>query len=144
MAAGWFAVAAHALALVASSKVNYPSAQIAASLNTHPVFTRRVLTVLVKNGLLKAHEGREGGYRLTRPADQITLADVYKAVGATELIAPSPNEPDPLCPVGAGIQTAFGEVVADVELACLEVLSWRTVADLADRAVTVGRLAVEA
>lgn len=138
MAAGWFAIAVHALALVSSAQVDYTSTQIAASLNMHPVFTRRVLAHLVKSGFLEAREGREGGYRLTRPADQITLAEVYRAVGSGDLIPPSPNEPDPLCPVGSGIRGALAEVNADAELAFLDVLSWRTIADLADRAVSLG------
>lgn len=138
MAPGWFAAALHALALIANAQVAYPSAQIAASLNVHPVFARRILAVLVKSGLLAAREGRDGGYRLTRPAEQITLAEVYRVMGSEALISPSPNPPDPLCPVGAGIQGALGEVTSDAELAFLEVLSWRTIADLANRAVELG------
>ncbi len=43
-------------------------------------FTRKVLQSLVQGGFLDAHRGPGGGYSLARPASEISLLDVIKAV----------------------------------------------------------------
>src|SRR5512138_3073397 len=109
MASGRFAMAAHALALLSQTEEGYPSAYVAASVNTHAVFLRRILRDLVAAGLVVAREGRAGGYRLARPAARISLAEVYRAVEPAGPLAPSPAEPSARCAVGAGMRTAFAE-----------------------------------
>lgn len=39
-----------------------------------------ILNQLRKGGLLEAHRGRNGGYRLSRDADAITVGDVVRAI----------------------------------------------------------------
>lgn len=43
-------------------------------------FTRKVFQSLVQGGFLNAHRGPGGGYSLKRPAGEITLLEVIKAV----------------------------------------------------------------
>ncbi|MGN8244299.1 RrF2 family transcriptional regulator [Cellulomonas soli] len=43
-------------------------------------FLERILGDLRRAGVVVSARGRGGGYRLARPADQITLADVVRAV----------------------------------------------------------------
>jgi Rrf2 family protein len=128
-------MAAHALALLSQAEDGYPSAYIASSVNTHAVFLRRILRDLVDAGLVVAREGRAGGYRLARPAARISLADVYRAVEPDGPVAPSPAEPSPRCPVGAGMRAAFAESAAAAARGLLGALGARSVADLARRAV---------
>jgi Rrf2 family transcriptional regulator, repressor of oqxAB len=135
MGSGRFAMAVHALAVLAQTDEGYPSAYIAGSVNTHAVFLRRILRELVGAGLVEAREGRTGGYRLARPAEQITLADVYRAIEPAGPIAPSPAEPNARCPIGAGMRGAFAEVAAAAEDGLVAALSGRTVADLSRRAL---------
>ncbi|SCL41162.1 Rrf2 family protein [Micromonospora pallida] len=42
-----------------------------------------ILLDLRRADLLVSHRGTEGGYSLSRPADQITVGDVLRAVGGT-------------------------------------------------------------
>src|SRR6266545_756386 len=86
-------MAAHALAVLAQSRDGYPSAYVASSVNTHAVFLRRILGDLVAAGLVDAREGRSGGYRLAKPAEKITLADVYRAVERDGPLAASRGDP---------------------------------------------------
>jgi Rrf2 family transcriptional repressor of oqxAB len=134
-----FAMAAHALAVLAQSEEGYPSAYIASSVNTHAVFLRRILRDLVAAGLVEAREGRTGGYRLVRPAARITLAEVYRAVEPDGPLAESPAEPNPRCPVGAGMRAAFSEAASAAEHGLLGALADRTVADLSRRALRHGK-----
>ncbi len=133
-------MAAHALAVLAQSGEGYPSAFIASSVNTHAVFLRRILRDLVAAGLVKAREGRTGGYRLARPAARITLAEVYRAMEPEGPLAPSPAEPNGRCPIGAGMRAAFSETASVGEHGLLGALAGRTVADLMRRALRHGRL----
>src|SRR5436189_3079247 len=40
----------------------------------------KVLQRLVRRGLLSSHQGTRGGYRLSRPAAMISVADVIQAI----------------------------------------------------------------
>ncbi len=133
-----FAIATHALSLLAQSDEGYSSAYIAGSVNTGAPFLRRVLSTLVKAGLIEAREGRDGGYRLARPADRITLAEVYRATTGDPVLSPSPAEPNVLCPVGSGMRQAFGELSGEIEETVLAALSDRTVAQVSAAAVRHG------
>ena len=45
-------------------------------------FLENILLELRHHGLVQSQRGAEGGYWLARPADEITLADVIRAVEA--------------------------------------------------------------
>lgn len=131
-------MALHALALLAQSDEGFSSSYIAGSVNTGAPFLRRLLSTLAKTGFVEAREGREGGYRLARPADQITLADVYRATTTEPVLAPNPAEPNPLCPVGSGMPAAFADLVSQVDDQFLATLGQRTIADIANHALAYG------
>jgi Rrf2 family protein len=134
-------MAAHALALLAGAEEGRPSGFLALSVNTNPVFLRRILGDLVAAGLVTAREGRAGGYALARPARRISLAEVYQAVEPEGPLAPSPAEPSGRCPVGSGMREAFEDTAAVALRGLLAGLRGRTVADLARAALTEGRRA---
>src|SRR5215216_6156406 len=55
--------------------------QIATAQQIPPKYLQNILTQLRNAGLLESHRGgTEGGHRLARPANQITLADIIRAV----------------------------------------------------------------
>jgi len=132
-------MATHALAVLAQSRAGYPSAYVASSINTHAVFLRRVLGALVSAGLVEVREGRAGGYRLARPPERITLADVYRAVEREGPLAASPAEPNARCPIGAGMRRAFERTAEAAEEGLLTALTEETIADLSRRALRSGR-----
>jgi Rrf2 family protein len=139
MASGRFAMAVHALALLAQSEDGHPSAYLAGSVNTNAVFLRRVLRQLASAGFIEAREGRGGGYRLVRPAAAITLAEVYRVMEPEGPLVPSPCEPNARCPVGAGMRAAFTPVT-DAARAGLEgALAQLSVAQVARTALRRGR-----
>lgn len=135
---GWFAIGVHTLALLARSPDATSSAYVAGSVNTHPVSLKRVVVRLIRAGPVTSHEGRDGGYRLARPAAQIALADVYLALRAAGPFPPSPAIPNPRCPVGSGIRAALGAVADDAGRRLVEDLAGHTIAEIAKRAVSLG------
>ena len=56
------------------------STQLADALGTNPSLVRKLLSPLANAGLVRSSFGRDGGIRLGRPADAITLREIYSAV----------------------------------------------------------------
>ena len=54
--------------------------QIAARYDIPVEFMAKVLQRLAKHGLLASHQGKRGGYLLGRPAAEISVADVIRAI----------------------------------------------------------------
>lgn len=105
-----FAVATHILTALAHMSQHAPqecktpdglisSKVIAQSVNTNPVVVRRIVAELAKSELVVSHQGKGGGLELGRPANKITLLDVYEAVGEPPVFAFNPNKPNSKCPV---------------------------------------------
>ena len=113
-----------------------PSERIAASVNTNPVFIRRILGTLRKAGLVSVqHGGTAAGWRLARHPREITLLDVYRAMVQTPLFELHHNTPNQRCVIGKGIQSALKNVYEDSETAMKRELAKVTVADLLRRTV---------
>ena len=126
-------MAVHALVLLARTPGSATSAYLAGSVNAHATCLRRVLATLTRAGLVEAHEGRDGGYRLARPATEISLVDVYDAVAGEPLLRPNPATVNPRCPISVAMGPAFAEIAADAEAQFQGALSRRNLADLANQ-----------
>ncbi len=134
---GWFRVAVQILVVLAGKDDACSSASLAEGLDAHAVFLRRVLAQLARAGLVAAREGRDGGYRLARPADQITLADVFCAIhhaAAAEAVA-AENQAADAGHAGSfdpgALASALDAVGDEVERQALTVFSRHTIASLA-------------
>ena len=127
---GWFPVAVQALVVIAETDKSCPSSTMAQGLKAHAVFVRRVLAHLVRANIVQAREGRDGGYRLARPADHITLAEIYQAITVADQ-----QEEDTACSSGvnARVQTMLDEVGAEAEQRLLELLGRYTLASVLER-----------
>ena len=127
-----FVVATHILAALAIKKHQPMKSDLLSwSVNTNPVVIRRILGMLRNAGLVITQTGPEGGSRLARSAERITLLDVYQAVEDGSLFHLHYRSPSQDCPVGTNIQHCLGGVVSEAELAMKKVLASKTVADVA-------------
>ena len=103
-----FVVAVHILAGLAvarmiKKKECITSEFIASSVNTNPVVIRRILSTLRKAGLVTSQTGPDGGSRLARNPEQITLLEVYQTVEDGKLFHFHYSTPNQECPIGANI-----------------------------------------
>ncbi|MFC0523061.1 RrF2 family transcriptional regulator [Pontibacillus salicampi] len=80
--ARWFGVALQSLIVLANYEGLCPSGKLAEKLDSKSVFLRKILTHLVKAGLIQAKEGKNGGYSLVKHPSEITLAEVYESMSA--------------------------------------------------------------
>jgi Rrf2 family protein len=133
-ASGRFATAVHALSLLACSTGWVSSDLIARSIGTTAAHVRRILADLSMAGLVTAHQGRGGGYRLACSAASISLADVSRALEGEGVLTRSACDPSGRCFIGAGMRQAFDEVAGRAQDAVLSTLEQETVADVARRA----------
>ena len=107
-----FAVSVHILAYLAYRAGSaVPSAEIAESVDTNPVVIRRLLSALTKARIVVAQKGAQGGFSLARDPHAISLLDVFRAVNPQQNGFAS-FAPNPLCPVGAKIETILAGLFA--------------------------------
>jgi Rrf2 family transcriptional repressor of oqxAB len=108
------------------------STELARSLDTNPSLVRKLMVPLVHDGLVASIKGRGGGVRLGRPADQITLGEIYRSSnGDKPLWAPRPEGPRE-CLVTNHSGEYFAGLTDETEAAVLGALAGRTIADSLD------------
>ncbi len=127
-----FAVAVHILTLLQAQRGEPATSElIAGSVNTNPSLIRRLLSQLAKAGFTTSQMGAGGGALLARPANTITLLDVYHAVDEDRDVIPMHPSPNPNCPVGRNIQAALETRIHAAEQALQQELASTTIAELA-------------
>ncbi|MBI5201059.1 MAG: Rrf2 family transcriptional regulator [Elusimicrobia bacterium] len=125
------AVAAHIVAVLASKRDEFvSSAYVAASVNTNAVVIRRILCALTKAGIVTGEKGKAGGSKLLRCPDEITLADLSKALGEEHLFAIHKNPANPKCRVSCHMKEALGKAFSRAEKAAEAQLREVTVSEL--------------
>ena len=112
------------------------SDQIAWSVNTNPVFIRRILGRLHKAHLVNVQHGTSAGWSLARPPEKISLLDVYDAVEQQPLFELHHTLPNQGCLVGRGIQPALKRFYSEAEAAMKQQFAQVSVADVLDETLT--------
>jgi len=110
------------------------SATLAQCLMTNPVVVRRVLGQLRQAGFVASTKGHEGGWRLLRPAAEISLHAVYAAMGDNLLIRTESDSGDIGCGIVRTVNAVMGEVIADAEALLAARLATVSLADIAAQA----------
>ena len=127
-----FTMAIHMFACIDTfSDQKMTSDFMAASIGTNPVIVRKILQQLKAAGLIEVARGT-GGVTITRPLEQITFLDVYKAVECApdEELFHFHENPNQKCPVGKNIHHVLDKRLLEVQKAMEEKLSEMTLADV--------------
>ena len=129
-----FTMAAHVLVAVGHFEgQRATSTFLAKSVNANPVVIRRLMGQLKEAGLIAVEMGL-GGVTLARPADEITLLDIYRAVESTEEhLFHFHEDPNPACPVGRNIHAVLDDELDAAQRALEDRLAQTTLADLLER-----------
>jgi Rrf2 family protein len=106
------------------------SASIADHAGTNPVVVRRVLGKLRQAGLLTSEKGHAGGWKLAKPAELISLADIYLALDERLVSGGEPNEPPSHCNVETTLQSRVTDVLEEIEESLVERLRETSILDL--------------
>lgn len=128
-----FTLAVHILICIDTFKDEYKvtSDFLAGSTNINPVMVRRLLGQLKKAGMIDVMRGT-GGAVITKPLNEISFLDIYKAVECVdngELFHFHEN-PNPNCPVGRNIHNILDEKLMRVQMALERELASITLEDV--------------
>nr|WSY54568.1 Rrf2 family transcriptional regulator [Streptomyces sp. NBC_00886] len=135
-----FVVAVHALvALAVSGDKPLRSEDLAHSANTSPVVIRGLLSRLGAAGLTRSQLGAGGGALLARPAEEVRLLEVYRAVEDTRLFTLHRTPPPPDCAVGSNIVDALQPALTRAREAFEAELDHTTIAEIADEVARLGK-----
>ena len=130
-----FTLAVHIFACVDTFQGEYKvtSDFLAGSTNVNPVIIRKILGQLKAAGLIQVARGT-GGTTITKPLDEITLLDIYRAVecvGDNQLFHFHEN-PNTACPVGRNMHHVLDDKLQRVQDAMEKELQSITLADIKD------------
>jgi Rrf2 family protein len=126
-----FAMAVHVLTLLAYKEGDrMTSANLAGSINTNPVIVRRLLLALQRAKLIDTCKGAGAGSRLNCAPKRIDLAQVYKAVEASEAFASPSRKPNEDCPVGQCMREELEKIFVSAQNALEANLQKTTLADV--------------
>jgi DNA-binding IscR family transcriptional regulator len=93
---------------------------LARSMGTNPAVFRRTMAGLREAGLVHSEKGHGGGWRLARSLGEITLLDVYKALGRPNLFAIGNRSRHPDCLVEKGVNEVMADTIAQAEALFVE------------------------
>lgn len=122
--------AIHILAYVEICQDGDLSSQaIAGSIESNPSLVRRLMSILVKADLLESRPGTIAP-KLARPAEQISVLDVYQALDADQRLLHVDDKTNPKCLVGANIQSALNDAYNQVQQAAENQMAQIKLADI--------------
>ena len=126
-----FSIAVHLmLALGLNCGKELTSAQMAKSVNTSPSFVRRILAKLSKANLVSATTGKSGFTSLAKPAEEISLLEIYKAVDAPQTFAIHDYPTQESCLVSCNIEKTMQKVLTKAQDSFEETLSETSLAEI--------------
>ena len=127
-----FSVAVHIISILQLYGNPMPTSEyIAGSVNTNPVVIRRILGMLKQAGIVDMKRGTGGAY-LVKNVEDITMLDIYKAVGSVEdgQLFQIHENPNPNCPIGANIQEVINISLIEAQQAMEKVLEKIILSDM--------------
>ena len=104
---------------------------MAGSIGTNPVIIRKLLQQLKAAGLIEVSRGT-GGVVITKPLEEITFLDIYRAVECTpdEELFHFHENPNELCPVGRNIHRIMDHRLEEIQNAMEDKMRRITIADV--------------
>lgn len=120
----------HVLLHLAHSDRPMTSEQMAAMLGTNPVLVRRVLAGLRERGYIASERGHGGGWSVTCDLAQVTLRDIYDAVGAPTVFAMGNRNEHSSCLVELAVNASLADAFDEAEALLVQRLGQVTLADL--------------
>lgn len=118
------------------------SERLAKAMDTHPVVIRRIMAGLRDRGYVRSEKGHGGGWTLACDLSEVTLRDIYTALGSPSLLAMGNRTEAPGCLVEQAVNAALNPAFHQAEALLLsrfgEVTLAMLSADLHDRLAARG------
>jgi Rrf2 family protein len=105
----------HVLLHMAEQDEAVTSEVLGTRMKVNPVVIRRTFAGLRNSKLVEAVKGHGGGWRVARPLSQISLLDVYRALGEPLMVMQHQGDPESKCLVEQTVGRALNESFAEAE-----------------------------
>ena len=125
-------VTLHVLLHMAERGKPMTSAELASHMGTNPVVVRRTMAGLRERGFVRSEKGHGGGWEIACDLAEVTLKDVYDALGAPTLLAIGINLEHPACLVEQAVNRSLTSAFREAEALLIARLADVTLAELAD------------
>ncbi len=120
----------HLLLHMAEQKEPLTSEFLGKAMDTNPVVIRRILSGLREAGHVRSEKGHGGGWVLARDLEQMSLRDIYAALGTPPVLAIANHRKNPKCLVEQAVNAALDQAFDDAQAALLARLGAVTLAQL--------------
>ena len=111
-----FATAIHIMTILAKNPQAFLTSDwLAGSINVNPVIVRKELINLKKSGLVESRQGKDGGVRIGKDAENINVAEIYEAIKNSEVLGKKNLNPNPLCNVGKDINKNLNQLFSETD-----------------------------
>lgn len=121
----------HVLLHMAEADRPLTSGQLAMAMQTNPVVIRRILGGLRDAGFVNSEKGHGGGWTIARDLAEITMRDIYDAIGRPNLMAMGNRTEAPGCLVEQAVNAALDTGFREAEVLLLDRFGQVTLAALA-------------
>jgi DNA-binding IscR family transcriptional regulator len=105
---------------------------LAGAMSTNPVVIRRIMAGLRDEGYVRSEKGRGGGWSLACDLSQVTLRDIYDALGEPTLLAVGNRTEAPGCVIEEAVNAALSSAFEDARSLLLDRFDDVTLAMLAE------------
>ncbi|ETN82863.1 Rrf2 family transcriptional regulator [Paraburkholderia silvatlantica] len=112
------------------------SETIALMLHTNPVLVRRTMAALRESGYVKSTGGPGGGWVLACDLNDLTVRDIYDAIGHTAPFVIGLADDNRTCPVEAAVNHHIDEVLGSAENTFLQLLGEKRLSEIAHNVTT--------
>ena len=123
----------HVLLHMAHAGRPMTSDEMATCLGTNPVLVRRVMAGLRERGYVASAKGHGGGWTISCDLEQVTLRDIYDAVGAPTVFAMGNRVEQPGCLVEQAVNQSLATAFDEAEALLIARLGEVSLADLSAR-----------
>lgn len=124
--------ALHALLHMAERDRPMTSEELSGCLQTNPVVVRRTMAGLREAGIVTSGRGHGGGWTLARALDEVTMRDIYAALGEPMLFQMGNVSENPGCLVEQAVNHALDDAFRDAEAMLIARLGEVTLAKVAE------------
>lgn len=107
------------------------SGTIALMLHTNPVVVRRTMGALRDSGYVESTGGRGGGWALACDLKDLTVRDVYEAIGYAAPFVVGLTDDNRTCPVEAAVNRHINEALGSAEETLLHLFGEKRLSEIA-------------
>lgn len=124
-------VALHVLLHMADVEGVITSEALGPMMESNPVVLRRTLAGLRDAGIVRSEKGHGGGWSLARKLSDVSLREVYEALGTPALFSIGHREESPGCLVEQAVNRALSNALGEAEALLLRRLGSVSLEDIA-------------